>query len=516
MSSKSSYSNQRSNTPSSILIVGSGVFGLGTAYALARRDAYSNTTITVLDRSVDEALFPSRDASSIDTSRIIRADYADPAYAALAAEAQHEWRKQGDDDLGGQGRYSESGLVLVVDNVPSGAAAKKDGAYYCKQSWENVNAMAEKDPSLQGKLKLLPNIEAIRDAVGTGHVNSGVWGYQNLNSGWADADRSMQWLLRKVKETGRVKFVSGTAASLNRDGKKITGVKLSDGRQLSADLVVLATGAWTGGLVDLAGRAAATAQVLAYLDITDEEQAALAEMPVYLNFGSGLFIIPPANNVLKVARHEYGYLNPTTNATPLRSGTSSDAPYTVSLPPGDVAEAFQDIPQESKEALRSALRDMVPIPAIHDRPFTSTRVCWYTDTKSGDFIIDYHPEWEGLFLATGGSGHGFKVRRKSTSNVCSLRGHHAIFCLADSLFLLYFSSCRFLENELPTVSHMIDRQNLRESGHSRLYLTTSAGTKFAQRTAAAPDKLVATSKRSWPSRRKHQSYEHRPWTRHVY
>lgn len=27
---------------------------------------------------------------------------------------------------------------------------------------------------------------------------------------------------------------------------------------------------------------------------------------------------------------------------------------------------------------------------------------------SGNFLIDYHPEYDGLFLATGGSGHGFK------------------------------------------------------------------------------------------------------------
>lgn len=30
------------------------------------------------------------------------------------------------------------------------------------------------------------------------------------------------------------------------------------------------------------------------------------------------------------------------------------------------------------------------------------------DRPEGNFLIDYHPEYEGLFLATGGSGHGFK------------------------------------------------------------------------------------------------------------
>lgn len=29
-------------------------------------------------------------------------------------------------------------------------------------------------------------------------------------------------------------------------------------------------------------------------------------------------------------------------------------------------------------------------------------------SPKGDFIVSYHPDHEGLFLATGGSGHGYK------------------------------------------------------------------------------------------------------------
>lgn len=446
-SSPTSGSPPRTFTPpSSILIVGAGVFGLGTAYALARRHhVFSDCSITVLDRSTDPAVFPSRDASSVDSSRIIRADYADPAYAALAAEAQVEWRKTGDDQLGGQGRYSESGLVVVADRDPTFSTQQpasssssssipssqqsitqnRTGADYCQSSWENVLAMSKHDPALQNKVQLLPTQDAIRQAIGTGGV-SGVWGYINRASGWADADRSMRWLLRRAQDTGRITFVSGTASSLTHVGNKITGVTLDDGRTMSADLVILATGAWTGGLIDLCGRAVATAQTLAYLNITDEEQAALASQPVILNLSSGLFTFPPRGNVLKVARHEYGYLNPTTTARPLRRPRlpSDSRPekeeddvggsWPISLPPKNIEDAFVGIPERSKAALREALKEMIPLPAIHDRPFTTTRVCWYTDTPTGDFIMDYHPAWDGLFIATGGSGHGFKVRYTHT------------------------------------------------------------------------------------------------------
>src|ERR1700712_2205203 len=112
--------------PPSILILGSGVFGLSTALALSTRPSFKHTTITVLDRSP----FPSPDGSSVDTSRIIRADYSDPAYASLAASAQEIWRQQGPSDLGGEGRYSESGLVLAADKG-------RQGEKYVRESLEN-------------------------------------------------------------------------------------------------------------------------------------------------------------------------------------------------------------------------------------------------------------------------------------------------------------------------------------------------------------------------------------------
>jgi glycine/D-amino acid oxidase-like deaminating enzyme len=37
-----------------------------------------------------------------------------------------------------------------------------------------------------------------------------------------------------------------------------------------------------------------------------------------------------------------------------------------------------------------------------------TRVCQYENTSNGDFLIDRHPAFENVWLAGGGSGHGFK------------------------------------------------------------------------------------------------------------
>lgn len=396
---------QNSPSPSSILIIGAGVFGLGTALALATRPDFSSTTITVVDRSPDPGVFPARDASSIDSSRIIRADYADPAYAALADQAQAAWRQQDHpDDLGAEGRYSETGLMLVGDAATTAEAGQggnekvKTGLDYVRSSYANVQDL---HPG-SSKITVLPSSTAIRDAYGTGG-SSGSWGYINRLSGWANAEASMAWLYRQAVATNRITFINGTVTSLRRstkDNSHITGVQLSDGATLQADLTVLATGAWTPSLINLSGRAVATGQVIAYLPLTDAEQAKLANVPTLLNLSTGYFIITPSANTLKIARHAYGYLNPV-------SGSDGD---TYSTPATHLTHptAPSLVPQAEQDALRVALRQMVPWPELAERPFSATRLCWYTDTPDGDFIIDHHPDHKGLFVATGASGHGFK------------------------------------------------------------------------------------------------------------
>ncbi|KAI9717267.1 MAG: hypothetical protein M1812_004794 [Candelaria pacifica] len=371
------------NIPTTILIVGSGAFGLSTALALSKRPQYARSKIILLDRLP----FPAPDSSSIDTSRIIRADYASAAYASLATQAQELWRGE----WGAEGRYCESGLVLTAD---------QENVDYVRASLGNVRGLA-RDAQDRGGVEELKTAEDIEKEVGTGGC-SGTWGYINRRSGWADAEAAMRYARKKVEEHGKVEFRTGEVQRLLRKGNNIEGVEMIGGGIISANLVILATGAWTAKLIDLRGRAEATGQVLAYMDLTQQEQERLAKIPVLLNFSTGLFVIPPKERILKIARHAYGYSNPTRIPHPERAGTWID----VSLPSTQVDEPRQWIPREGEEACRRAVRDMVP--SLGDRPFTSARVCWYTDTPEGNFIITYHPGYNGLFLAIGGSGHGFK------------------------------------------------------------------------------------------------------------
>ena len=63
----------------------------------------------------------------------------------------------------------------------------------------------------------------------------------------------------------------------------------------------------------------------------------------------------------------------------------------------------------SEAGLEEAYRFLAErFPALRDAPLTESRVCQYENTSNGDFLLDRHPELDNVWLAGGGSGHGFK------------------------------------------------------------------------------------------------------------
>jgi glycine/D-amino acid oxidase-like deaminating enzyme len=47
-------------------------------------------------------------------------------------------------------------------------------------------------------------------------------------------------------------------------------------------------------------------------------------------------------------------------------------------------------------------------PGLKGAPIVETRVCQYENTPDHDYILDRHPDASNVWLAGGGSGHGFK------------------------------------------------------------------------------------------------------------
>ncbi|KAB8077196.1 FAD dependent oxidoreductase [Aspergillus leporis] len=357
-----------------ILIIGAGVFGLSTALELSTR-GYKN--ITVLDRYPP----PVPDGSSVDISRVIRTEYADPVYSQMAQEALEGWKSDYKE------YYHHTGFAMLSETSSNP---------YIEKTLEIIHAQGRSlDEFVDGNgLKTMyPDIRA---------DFSSLRAYHNSEGGWADAEGSIRSLSHRCSQSG-ISFVTGprgTVHSLRKSGSRVVGVDVANGEFLPAAQVILSTGAWSNLLLDVAHTASASGQPVGFIQLSLEEARSIARTPVMINLTTGIFCFPPTpgTNILKVARHSYGF------ATSIR-GNGSDR--TVSSPKLDSNNADKlFLPQEADEALRDGLRQLVP--QFAERPWSNRRLCWYTDTPEGDFVVDNHPTLDGLFVAIGGAGHGFK------------------------------------------------------------------------------------------------------------
>jgi glycine/D-amino acid oxidase-like deaminating enzyme len=154
-------------------------------------------------------------------------------------------------------------------------------------------------------------------------------------------------------------------------------------RAYPADRYVFACGAWLAGLfpATIGPRLFPTQQDVYYWAVP----AGCADyqpprQPAWVDFGAEVYALPDLENRgFKIAFDRHG-------------------------PPFDPETGSRVVSPDSLRQMREQLRRWFP--ALANAPVTETRVCAYENTASGDFLID---EVEpGLWVAGGGSGHGFK------------------------------------------------------------------------------------------------------------
>ncbi|KAK1230481.1 hypothetical protein PQX77_006409 [Marasmius sp. AFHP31] len=371
------------SSESKVLIVGAGCFGISTAYHLLKRGF---TDITVIDRS---EVLPAVDAASNDFNRIVRTAYVDEFYSKLAKEAIESWKKDATELW--DNAYHESGVLLLGQSSAEGT--------YVHEAYEN--------DARQGlRVRKLDTDHAVaelsKEMLGSQVIVDfrGMTGYLNHDSGWADAGRATAALISRVKALGG-KIIGGKTVKelIHKDGLT-HGVKCTDGSSIHADLVVLATGSWTPSAftsLGLEGKCLASGQCVAMIQLTEEEADAYREGPVTLNFDTGFYCFPPTEKgILKMAFHRAGFTHTVGQVS---------TPRTLASDPNNGLS----IPKEVVKDFRETLRTMYP--DLAKKPFSSTRLCWYNDTPDSDWVIGRHSKDQNLILATGDSGHAFKVGR---------------------------------------------------------------------------------------------------------
>ncbi|CAF9923681.1 MAG: hypothetical protein GOMPHAMPRED_003419 [Gomphillus americanus] len=440
--------------PDSILIIGAGVFGISTALELLRSPRYDRTCVMLVDAYAPPLEPPTTGASlnavadgqgsptykkevtaSLDTSRIVRPDYAQPLYAKLADKATGLFRSGWAEGsaaaaAAAEKTYTQPGL-LVISTGPE----KGRGREYIESSYENTLHLARLAQSkTQQEVKdnsgvepiTLPTSSDVEACLGssTGFLPETTIGYINPQAGWANAIAAITALKNQVIALGQTRdeegkapfrFCSGTKVTsllFSDDKTRVTGAILNSSERFLADMTVLAAGAWTSSFLPslLSPRMRASGQVLAYISLDSEDEIArYAGKPTVIDYESGMYAIYPPEHYIsekrnrghfKVSRHGWGYAHTRTIQDPL---TKEEVRCFL---PADNEGDFFALPLEGKETCR-AFAQMI-VPEIASREFSLERVCWYCDTPTSDFLIDRIPQLQGILIATGGSGHGFK------------------------------------------------------------------------------------------------------------
>ncbi|WP_416264482.1 FAD-dependent oxidoreductase [Curtobacterium flaccumfaciens pv. flaccumfaciens] len=334
-----------------VVVIGAGVVGAATAYALTAR---GERVLLVEQHARGHRL-----GSSHGATRIFRQGYADPEYVALTTRALALW----------EALEAAAGEELIVRTgaVDHGRPEVVDAI---------AAALAEADIPHES---LTPEQAAARwpGIAFEGHVLT------HASAGRIRSDRTIEVFLTLAEATGLADLRFDTRVTgLEDHGDDVT-VTLSDGSAVRTASVVAAVGSWAPTLVGelLAGRGAG----LPAIRVTQEQPAHFpshlpdAAWPSFVHWADGddvYGLLTPGEGV-KVGFHGTG---------PVVDPDHRD---------------FVPVPAEA-ERLQAYVARYVPGVDATEPTFIS---CLYDNSPDEDFVID---RVGPLTVATGFSGHGFK------------------------------------------------------------------------------------------------------------
>ncbi|MEM9302679.1 MAG: FAD-dependent oxidoreductase [Pseudomonadota bacterium] len=347
-----------------IVVVGAGAFGGWTALALQRAGA----NVTLVD-----AWGPGNArASSGGESRVIRAIYGpDRIYAEMVQEAYPLWEA----------------LDATTDDalhVPTGALwmLRSDDDRYVRSSLPIMQELGfpVAEPTLEEARHRWPqiNFDGIKRL------------YFEERAGMLSSRRCCEVVRDRFVELGG-HYATARVAATAITGGRLEAITLAAGSEpasvMRADAFVFACGPWLGRLFpDVVGDALFPSRqdVLYFGQPAGSDAYGPERLPVWLDFGDDvLYGLPDA--------HRRGFKLADDTRGPL-----IDPDTLERIPdPGAIAKA------------RAFMRQRFP--ELADAPLIEARVCQYENSPDGQLILDRHPGAENVWLAGGGSGHGFKL-----------------------------------------------------------------------------------------------------------
>ena len=339
------------------VVVGAGAFGGFSALELLRR----GWRVTLVD-----AWGPGNSrASSGGETRVIRGVYGkERVYTEMAARAfklwhEHEarWKRR---------LYHRTGALWMI----SGAGPYARDAMPILR--ENGFAYEELTPAEASRRYPQIAFEGID------------WALFEKEAGYLLARQACAQVVEGfVAEGGSYRVASAAPPSIA--GGRLEGLRLSDGTTLTADAWVFACGPWLPKVFpDVVGALIQpTRQEVFYFGTPDGDRRFDEDrFPVWVEIPRFFYGIPGNDRRgFKIADDARG------------------APFD----PTDGERLA------SAEGLRSAREYLARrFPPLANAPLVESRVCQYENSTDSHFVIDRHPGAENVWIAGGGSGHGFK------------------------------------------------------------------------------------------------------------
>ena len=349
-----------------MVVVGAGAFGGWTALMLRRAGA----AVTLVD-----AWGPGNArASSAGETRVIRGTYGDRAiYTHMAARAMTLWREH-DASAGRQFFHRTGALWIFAGPATFGEASVEPmRAAGLPVEWLDPGEAASRWPQVcfDGVARVLWEPEA----------------------GYALARRACEHVVETlVAEGGRyvvgqVVAPEGAASPVPGDARTLRSLRLASGATLTADRFVFACGPWLGSVFPdvIGGRVRPSRQESFYFGTPPGDDRWLPpRLPVWLDYGARMVYGIPGS-----AHRGFKFADDTPGATfDPTHGDRSPTPEMLA---------------EARDFLRRRF------PALATAPLLGSEVCQYELTPDSHFLIDRHPAADNVWLAGGGSGHGFKM-----------------------------------------------------------------------------------------------------------
>lgn len=343
-----------------VAVIGAGAFGGWTALWLARHGA----AVTVID-----AWGPGNTrASSGGETRVIRATYGSRRiYTALAARALALWRDH--DRASKRAFFRKTGTLWLFGKDDSFGRISAEGlsAHGLPCEWMTPAESAARFPQF--------SYDGIASAL------------FEPESGSLLARRACEHVAEEIAAHGATVRTAAAAGPIRVDGAPLRAIALSDGTSLEADIFLFACGPWLGPLFpDVIGPLVTpTRQEVFYVGTpAGDTRFSDPALPVWLDFGDRIFYGIPGNTYrgFKLA---------------------DDTPGPVF----DPTSGSRDLSAEGIAAMRAFLARRIP--ALAGAPLLGGEVCQYEASPDGHFIVDRHPGAPNVWIAGGGSGHGFKM-----------------------------------------------------------------------------------------------------------